>query len=76
MTKTVISGTSNNNTFGLEYLLVRSMFRRRLSIERARACLPLFISATRPRRGEESRDRFWGHLRETAEMNDVVIKGR
>ena len=29
MTKTVISGTSNQDTFfGLEYLLVRSMFRR------------------------------------------------
>ena len=28
MTKTVISATSNHNTFGLKYLLVRSAFRR------------------------------------------------
>ena len=75
MTKTVISATSNHNTFGLKYLLVRSAFRR-TTAWKGHVHARLFSSEQHDREEAESGDRFWGHFRDTAELSDVDVIGR
>ena len=71
MTKTAISGTSNQETFGLKFLMIRSMFRRtpkhgKSTYTRASAQMS---NTTAKRRGVARS--LLGHFKETAELNDV-----